>query len=311
VFEVHPVGEEMEIFFGLAAPGGWYYPHLSREINGTDPLKRDGFILTGGGSMSLPKLCGTGDRLFAEFRVENFPGKRVTAMDYEVSVRSATETVRLPLEGKGKAMHFFVDLGEGDGSFSMAPLELSYRSPGEARRAFVKFHRVALRCAASRSRPSLAIDVGVDDLPFVREGFYLPSDLEEGVSARWTDGRGVLRLPLGQGGAPVRFTVDTVEVRPAGRRSATRFSVNGSPLPGSSVRLEKLPGGRVRYTFTAGGEVIRGDGSDTLVIESGTWRPSGNTGQGDTRKLGILVDTVSLRPLREDRPREGADARGQ
>jgi hypothetical protein len=75
--------------------------------------------------------------------------------------------------------------------------------------------------------------------------------------------------------------------------------------------LEKLPGGRVRYTFTAGGEVIRGDGSDTLVIESGTWRPSGNTGQGDTRKLGILVDTVSLRPLREDRPREGADARGQ
>ena len=98
-------------------------------------------------------------------------------------------------------------------------------------------------------------------------------------------------------GAAVEVRIRTLEHRPEEYRRAPTFFIHSLEIPAERVRENSVGDGVVEYTFRAEKSELPEDGGDLLEIRSFPWLPSGPSGNGDARKLGIMIDTVDVVPL--------------
>lgn len=127
-----------------------------------------------------------------------------------------------------------------------------------------------------RPAPAAAVDVG-DGLDYGYVAGVYPAEVQQGATARWTDGRGLLRL--GAGGAPGLLTLRVAAPRPAGGEVALQICASGG---GPCEELALGPTWReLRVLLPAAGEI---------ELRSPTF------GAPDGRELGVLVDYASVEP---------------
>lgn len=125
--------------------------------------------------------------------------------------------------------------------------------------------------------PAAAVDVGGGlDFGYVR-GVY-PSELIDGATARWTDGRATLRLAVGEG-APALLRLRLAAIRPDGQGAAASVCVRDVCHPlqvGAGWRTYTLP-----LPQGAAGQLL-------VEVRSETFRAP------DGRELGVLIDSVEV-----------------
>ncbi|MGH9367554.1 MAG: hypothetical protein ACRD3M_07760, partial [Thermoanaerobaculia bacterium] len=150
------------------------------------------------------------------------------------------------------------------------------------------------------ARERLEIDVGSPwDAAFVDAGFHARESLEAG-DRRWrsTGERARLRIFAWRGERPLRLSVHHFEgERPPGVPAADpRFRFNGHRLRDATTH--RVPGrrlGRVTTSFLVPAAWV-GEGINVLEIRATTWTPSGLGNSADSRRLGLMVDGVSVEP---------------
>ena len=140
------------------------------------------------------------------------------------------------------------------------------------------------------------LDIGTLDSAYIQSGFYGKEWWGE-HSLRWTDGMGTLTLPCLPNDIPetAQLTLTAAGMRNAGALPVTVFlsidgvSLGGWPLGADIADLNVL----------VPGELLRGDGH-VLEIRSDTWIPQANNVGADSRRLGVLVDQITLSPETSD-----------
>ena len=134
------------------------------------------------------------------------------------------------------------------------------------------------------------LDIGTLDTAYIQSGFHGKEWFGE-RSLRWTDGLGKLMLPCLPDDIPekAQVTVTAAGMRNAGALPVTVFlSIDGVPL-GNGLLGADIADVNVRVP----GELLRGDGH-VLEIRSDTWIPQANNVGADSRRLGVLVDQITL-----------------
>ncbi|MFN7973997.1 MAG: glycosyltransferase [Acidobacteriota bacterium] len=120
-------------------------------------------------------------------------------------------------------------------------------------------------------------------------GFYQP-EVMGGVSQRWTNGSGTLRIRNAVGKRGLVVDLRIIEYRLEG--VDVRFAVEGRQVPFDEVNI--LDGGVTQYKVRVRPEDIEpGRQYFHLTIVSSTWRPTDGGGHDD-RRLGVIVQDVSL-----------------
>jgi hypothetical protein len=147
--------------------------------------------------------------------------------------------------------------------------------------------------AAYQIRPPMHIDVGSQgDEPHLI-GFHDPEQAD-GVSYRWSSGHSTIRFRSIASWTPVQLTIRLNGCRPVGLMSPRVVVVaNGhevGPLP-ATHHFET-------YALRLAPDVMGLWGDLTIDIHCDEFVPAQATGINDQRKLGVLVDSVSLEPIR-------------
>lgn len=147
-----------------------------------------------------------------------------------------------------------------------------------------------------RTGATWELDVGSEnDAPFLGDGFYSPEKAPDGSSARWTSRRALVSAYLARPAAEMELQIEYVGERPVGAPApSVTLLFNEHPL---GARDEAHPPRPNRRIVRA---PIRADafapGANRLEILSRTWKPINFLKTGDTRDLGILVDTIRIVP---------------
>lgn len=132
-------------------------------------------------------------------------------------------------------------------------------------------------------------DVGGIDTADVVAGFHYKEMMSDGTTARWTDGRGLLALPVAVPG-PVEVEVRArVFARPPGAPPEVAVSLDGTEV-GSFRAVDEW------RTFRFDGVATPFLQRSVVGLESPTFRPADDGSSGDGRRLGVLVDSVRIVP---------------
>jgi len=132
-------------------------------------------------------------------------------------------------------------------------------------------------------------DVGGTDTCDVVAGFHYKEMMADGTTARWTDGRGWISLPVAVRG-PVEVEVRArVFARPAAGPPEVVVSLDGTPI--GSFRAED-EWRSFRFEGVAEPHLQR----SVVGLESPTFRPADEAQSGDGRRLGVFVDRVRILP---------------
>jgi hypothetical protein len=308
ILEVRSLDEKWTLPFG-AAPLYWFYPLLSKELLRVSPLKADATFLFDAGTVTLPSFAGPDRLVVAVFEVELFQDDPFFKKGNTISFDGAGRTVERVLPGRRRRDSMAVSLGPGTGRLRMIPVRISTSLPSYDRQremktageidqyGYVKLSSVTLTTLPLSGEESTAVDLGTSgDAAFVREGFYQRERFLGEHPVRWTSDRAVVSLPRPEHGGVVRVRLISREVRPESQRRTPRFFVDGRRVPPEAVEVREGEDYRVEYIFEAlpGSESPEGV---LIEIVSDPWVPAEVTGSGDTRRLGILVDTIEMKAV--------------
>lgn len=127
--------------------------------------------------------------------------------------------------------------------------------------------------------PTAAVDVG-DGLDFGYVGGVYAAEQLQGASARWTDGRGLLRLRPPGGPGPALLTLRLAAPRPDGAPVPAQICADGACV---GLRLDGA-WSMVRLYLPAGG-------AGAIELRSATFEAA------DGRSLGLLIDWAKITAL--------------
>jgi len=137
--------------------------------------------------------------------------------------------------------------------------------------------------------PVSRLDMGPGELPYLRQGFHDRETTPEGVTFRWTDGDGVITLPVAN-------DVSQLRLRVAGPPADILRPTLRVFIDGEVVGAWKLPDGFVTLQ-TAIPPQAAADGRLEIELRSDTWVPR-QAGRGDDeRRLGVVVDWISVNSI--------------
>jgi hypothetical protein len=141
---------------------------------------------------------------------------------------------------------------------------------------------LALWALAYQYKTPYAVDVGgVDDNAYV-SGFH-DKEHNERLTYRWSGSQSAVRFP-GIGNEPVVVSITTLGYRPGGDPPQIEVGVRGERFA-----VQTRPEGHTDQFVLNKGPL--GEGDVTVVISSSTFSPS-----NDPRRLGVIVDSVSVAP---------------
>jgi hypothetical protein len=310
VLEVFAVDETLDLPLG-AGSKYWFYPLFSEGIVEDSGLKKDAAKLFDQGTMRVPRFVSPGRRGVAVFKVELFRGDPFFYQRHTMSLDSGGGAEEHVLPGRRRTDCLAVDLGSGDGELSLVPVHMktslpSYPEQRALKRqkvltrkgglGYVKLISVRLLSVPEELRERLIIDIGTaDDGPWLEGGFH-SYELSGERPVRWSGETGRIRLPR-MVGPSVEVRVRTLEHRPEEYRRPPAFVFYSLEVPAERVQVHMAGENVVEYTFRADRSELPGHGGDLLEIRTPPWIPSGPSGKGDARRLGVMIDTVEVVPL--------------
>lgn len=166
------------------------------------------------------------------------------------------------------------------------------RLPRESRRKEFDYGVYQLTVGAAATGP-FSLDVGLrDDLHVLR---FHAKEQSEGRTIRWTQRASEVALSGLQGTEQAVTLVMSDGGRPAAATPArVRVLFNGVPIGEAAVTTGFQP-----YVFAIPPALVASAAGAaqpaTLRIESSVWSPRDITGARDTRQLGVMLDTVTVR----------------
>jgi hypothetical protein len=166
------------------------------------------------------------------------------------------------------------------------------RLPRESRKKEFDYGVYQLTLGTSESG-AFTLDVGLrDDLHVVR---FHAKEQSEGRTIRWTQRASEVAVSGLSGSERSVTLLMSNGGRPAGAAPArVRVMFNGVPIGEVAVGAGFQP-----YVFAIPAELAAAAASDvlpaTLRLESTTWSPADTPGSRDTRQLGVMLDTVTVR----------------
>lgn len=308
LLEVFPMGKSFTMELG-AGPKYWYYPFLSESLNDAAPMKGDAALLFDDGMIKVPRFAGAESEVIAVFTLEFYQEDFVSGEGSFLVLETEAERRRSLLPPRRVTDRVGISLGPGSGSLDLVPVSLhttlpSFLDQHKVRTkgivpgyGYVKLKAVQLDLIPVVLRQLVAIDIGASDDAWILEGFYRKEKHEGKFPVRWTSGRALVRLPEPEEGTEVEVILRTREVRPPPLRALPRFLVYGVEVAPEKVEVRETEGGVVEYRFRSGSSRARGDTPRELEIVSPEWIPADFSLGSDTRRLGILIETIEVRPL--------------
>jgi alpha-1,2-mannosyltransferase len=147
--------------------------------------------------------------------------------------------------------------------------------------------------AAYQVRPPMQIDVGRrDDGPHLI-GFH-DSEHADGISYRWSSGHSTLYFPSVASWTPVQLTMRLNGCRPNGLISPHVVVLANGREVGPLQATDQFE----TYRLHLAPDIVGIWGDVTIDIHCDEFVPAQVTGTSDQRKLGVLVDSASLEPIR-------------
>jgi hypothetical protein len=166
------------------------------------------------------------------------------------------------------------------------------RLPGESRRKEFDYGVYQLTVGRSIQGP-FTLDVGLrDDLHVVR---FHAKEQSDGRTFRWTQDASEVAVS----GLDGRERAVTLLMSNGGRPAAAPPARVRVMFNGVSIGETEVGAGFQPFVFAIPAELAAAAARDvlpaTLRLESTTWSPAGTGGGRDTRQLGVMLDTVTVR----------------
>jgi hypothetical protein len=293
--------------FGLAGDH-WAWNLASTNLYPNRSVPSDSCLVYDGAVLRLPNYASPDRDVYAVLRVEFIQEhpfwRRKT---HTLSAETAHDRTSIRLPGERTAAVLTVGLGRGEGRLKMVPVTLKTTLPSHlaqntaplyhecSRNGFVKIYEVRIVSVPPVSGLPVKIDLGgAEDSLHVGDGFY-GTEQSGKFTARWTAGRGSIRVRLPKPDGAIVARWYALPVRKDQTNLTARFFVNETAIPADRISVvagSPLWEYRVRIQP---GELIAGDWN-RFAVEVPTWSPARDLGVADPRELGLLLDRVEIGP---------------
>ena len=280
------LSEEFREFAGLRNPVKeypyWEAPVWAREFGGD-------------GSIRLPEGLGGGEggtyvvRLVLNALHGDRDGRLAVTVSLPEFPEVEAQTVVLPHSDRRQEFRYeFRELPRAPGELGVhAEHAVAWPPAIEANPRHANVQLGGVTVCALRTVEALSVEVGEpEDGTLLGSGFFSREASGTDGHGRWTGGECEIFLPL-EGGRDYRLELDYSLLRPEGEPSAVpRLELNGHPLE-TAVTATGLDA-RIPAEWL--------DGSNRLVVRTGTWSPADH-GSGDDRQLGIFLRAFRTEPI--------------
>jgi hypothetical protein len=280
------LSEEFREFAGLRNPVKeypyWEAPVRAREFGGD-------------GSIRLPEGLGGGEGGTYVIRLvlNALHGDRDGTLAVTVSLPEFPEvepqTVVLPHSDHRQEFRYeFRDLPRAPGELRVhTEHDVAWPPAIEANPRHANVQVGGVTVCALRRLEALSVEVGEpEDGTLLGEGFFRRENTGTDGHGRWTGGECEIHLPL-TGRRDYRLEMDYGQLRPPGEPPAEpQLELNGHPLE----TAETATGLEARLPA----EWL--EGTNRLIVRSGTWSPADH-GAGDDRRLGIFLRGFRAEPI--------------
>jgi hypothetical protein len=299
--------DPVRVQFGLAGDH-WAWNLASSNQYPNRSIPSDSCLLYDESVLRLPNYASPDRDAYAVLRVEFIQEhpfwRRKT---HTLSAETASDRTSIRLPGERTTAILTIGLGRGEGRLKMVPVTLkttlpSYTAQNTAplyrecsRNGFVKIYEVRVVSVPPVSGLPVRIDLGgAEDSLHVGDGFY-GTEQSGKFTARWTAGRGSIRVRLPKPDGAIVARWYALPVRKDQTNLTARFFVNETAIPADRVSVVAgSPLWEYRVKIEPG-ELITGDWN-RLVVEVPTWSPARDLGVADPRELGLLLDRVEIGP---------------
>lgn len=299
--------DPIRVLFGMAGEH-WAWNLASSSMYPNRSIPSDSCLVYDEGVLELPNYASPDREVCALLRIEFIqqdPHWKRESHRITAETAFGRGTTRLPPERASAVLA--VSLGHGEGRLKMVSVTLkttlpSHRTQNSApfnrdcsRNGFVKIYDARIVSMPPVGNFPVTVDLGeAGDAIHIGDGFY-GTERSGDVTARWTSGRGDIRVRLPKAGSGVVARWFALPIRKDQTNLTARFFVNETAIPADRVAVVA---GRPLWEYRVRikpGELVAG-GWNRLAVEVPTWSPARELGVADPRELGLLLDRVEIGP---------------
>lgn len=301
--------DDIDLAFGFRSK--WrFHDFVSTNLYSSGPLRTDCWLLWDHGELRLPVFADTNRRACVEFALEFYQEDsryKNTPQFLKADTDFGTQRWLLPKARQMGTATFA--LGRGTGSLDWRSVKLhtsllsyedqfalSRRRPGFVLDwSFVKLYNARIFTVPCQVELPWVLTVGAKSAgAWLVRGFYLPDKHEGRFPVRWTNGRGVIRLPEMTLNAEATCKLHFLAGPGAAGEPMPAVTVGDQDCALIRVAEDDEPWTCAVYAIPAV-DAKRGDGT-LLEIESTPWKPSERLNSPDSRELGIMLYQVEIAP---------------